>query len=51
MTKEFEKDPSVFYHRFIETFKHVYAYRGQIGDESFLDLDQVRKKHVLNAEA
>ena len=41
MTKEFEKDPSVFYHRLVETYKHVYAYRAQIGDENFLDLDKV----------
>ena len=41
MTKEFEKDPSVFYHRLVETYKHVYAYRAKIGDENFLDIDKV----------
>lgn len=34
-------DWNVFYHRLVETFKHVYSKRTNFGDENFVDMSQV----------
>ena len=31
-----------FYHRLVETFKHVFAMRHSFGDEEFVDMTEVR---------
>ncbi len=38
------KISGLFYHRLIETFKHAFAARSLLGDESYEEIDSVLKK-------
>ncbi len=35
------EEKGLYFHRLIETFKHAYAYRFHLGDESFVNLSEV----------
>lgn len=43
-----ENDWSLFYHRLVEAFKHVYAKRSYFGDENFVDMTQVGVLNMLS---
>jgi len=40
-TLETDKDATLFYHRLIEVFKHIYYYRSLLGDENIEKVDDV----------
>ena len=40
-TLETEKEATLFYHRLIEVFKHIYYHRSLLGDENIEDVDDV----------
>lgn len=42
-----ENDWSLFYHRLVEAFKHVYAKRSYFGDEDFVDMTKVRVSRIF----